>query len=247
MAAMTVSASSHASLSTFKYVYVIIWIHRIITLNYIKPLLHDHDGMIATLLISGGLILSNHLAEAITTDCRTVQPHRPLSTAYNIDKGPWAWTAVQSVVIDSVMWLFNINSPDNLPTLQDWLPWCLEHIWIQAVWIWIHWVLVWSALLNTAHMTCDNGGEGILTEHFTVGSSIVPPCAILYITLTVGTVTDTPWLSAHRHTTDLRKHDLLPNWQLCVTSSTFGNNSNLQIQLFSALDCSMEGLKPCTH
>ena len=59
--------------------------------------------LIATLSISGELIVSRYVAGSITTDCRAFGPHRPLSTSYTtvlytVDQSLHCQSVLQSVV-----------------------------------------------------------------------------------------------------------------------------------------------------
>ena len=67
------------------------------------------------LSISGKLIVSRYVEKSITTDCRSFQPHRPLSTAYKtalyaIDKGLRSRNILQSVV--PATYLLTISLPN---------------------------------------------------------------------------------------------------------------------------------------
>ena len=62
-------------------------------------------------MIMGELILRKYIAES-TTDFRTFRTRRFLSTGYKVDKGLQGRSILHSLVTDSAMYLFKINSPN---------------------------------------------------------------------------------------------------------------------------------------
>ena len=70
--------------------------------------------MIDKCITSGNLVLSQHIAESIATDCRVFRLRRLLSTAYKIqnsvDKGLQSQNILQSVVIDSATYRLEMIS-----------------------------------------------------------------------------------------------------------------------------------------
>ena len=109
------------------------------------------------LLPLGKLIVIRYVAELMTTDCRTLQHCRPLSTAYKtvlyaVDKGLWCRSVLQPFVINSATYLFTISSTDIdkvAMSLYDFYC-CLAILW---------WVL---CVFMCMHCWCSRTGTNML-------------------------------------------------------------------------------------